>query len=359
MDQKRRTIFLVDDDMTNLMVGKNALAASYNVFTLNSAAAMFALLADVRPDLILLDVNMPGMDGYEAIGRLKAAEVTAGIPVIFLTALGNEEMELIGLSMGAVDYIAKPFSTPLLLKRMELHLLVEDQKRKLIFFNDNLTRMVEQKTATVVALKNAIISTMSELVEYRDEVTGNHILRVQHYIKAVIAAMKARGVYAAEILALDEELVLQSSQLHDVGKIAISDAVLNKQGALTPEEFEVIKTHAVIGARIIMRLKERAVDSDFLEYARVIAVSHHEKWDGSGYPAGLAGNAIPLLGRIMAVADVYDALTSARTYKAAMPHEKAVEIILAGSGSHFDPLLAGLFRDIHGEFRRIAGEMAS
>ena len=357
MDKTRKTLFLVDDDMTNLTVGKKALSSYYNVFTLNSGAVMLEMLENIQPDLILLDVNMPEMDGYEAIKLLKANEKTAPIPVIFLTALNNEEMELKGFSFGATDYIAKPFSTPLLLKRIEVHLLVETQKQELLFFNKNLTRLVEEKTRTIVKLKNAILSTLAELVEYRDEMTGVHILRTQRYIKVLMDAMKNYGVYADEVSKLDEELVLQSCQLHDVGKIAIRDSVLLKPGKLTPDEFELIKTHTTFGEKVMINLKEKTNDSNFVEYARIFAIAHHEHWDGNGYPKGLKGEDIPLLGRIMAIADVYDALVTDRPYKKAFPHEKAVKIIIEGRGGHFDPVLADLFKKINHEFEQIAAEL--
>jgi len=364
LDKQRKIIFLVDDDTTNLTIGKKALSGTYNVFTLNSGQVMLEMLENLTPDLILLDVNMPEMDGYEAIQRVKAKENTAHIPVIFLTALNNEEMELKGLSLGAIDYITKPFSTPLLLKRLEVHLLVEEQKRELVaqkrellFLNNNLGQIVEEKTETVVELKNAILSTMAELVEYRDEITGGHIVRTQRYIKTLIDAMRSKGIYADEVAALDEELILQSCQLHDVGKIAVKDSLLNKPGKLTDEEFDSIKTHTTFGEKVIERLKEKTIDSDFLEYARIFAVSHHEKWDGSGYPGGLKGEGIPLLGRMMAISDVYDALVEPRPYKNAFHHEKAKGIILEGKGQHFDPLLVDLFESIHHEFEIIATEV--
>ncbi|MCL2232421.1 MAG: response regulator [Treponema sp.] len=363
MDTTRKTIFLVDDDMTNLTIGKKALADAYNVFTLSSGALMLKMLENLQPDLILLDVDMPKMDGHEAIRLLKEGKHSA-IPVIFLTALNNEEMELKGLSLGAIDYIAKPFSPPLLLKRIEVHLLVEaqkkelkEQKRELLFFNNNLTQMVEEKAGTIIELKNAILSTMAEVVEYRDEITGGHIVRTQGYIKALLDAMKIGGVYAKEVAMLDEELVLQSCQLHDVGKIAITDLILNKPGKLTPEEYEIIKTHTTFGEKIILQLKQRAMDSDFLEYAKIFALSHHEQWAGGGYPNGLKGSEIPLLGRIMAISDVYDALVEPRPYKDAFPHGEAVEIMLAGRGKHFDPVLMDLFESIHSKFYNIAEEV--
>ena len=276
MDTTRKTIFLVDDDMTNLTIGKKALSASYNVFTLSSGALMLKMLENLQPDLILLDVDMPKMDGHEVIRLLKEGK-HADIPVIFLTSLNNEEMELKGLSLGAIDYIAKPFSAPLLLKRIEVHLLLEAQKHELLFFNNNLAQMVQEKAGTIIELKNAILSTMAEVVEYRDEITGGHIIRTQRYIKALFDAMKSGGVYGKEVSALDEELVLQSCQLHDVGKIAITDLILNKPGKLTPEEFEKMKTHTTFGEKVILQLKAKTRDSDFLEYARIFAVSHHEQ----------------------------------------------------------------------------------
>jgi len=366
MDEKKPTIFLVDDDITNLKVGKNALSALYRVFALNSGESMLEMLEDIHPDLILLDVNMPGMDGHEAIKRIKANDKFADIPIIFLTALSDEEMELKGLSLGAVDYITKPFSPPLLLKRIEVHLTIEAQKRELLLahdklsaFNNNLKQMVEEKTETVVTLKNAVISTMAELVEYRDEITGGHITRTQNYIKALVDGMLDDGVLTKELSEMNIGLVLQSSQLHDVGKIAISDTILNKSGKLTDDEFEKIKTHTTIGEKAILKLKERAIDSDFLEYAKIIAISHHEKWDGSGYPYGLKGNDIPLWGRLMAVADVYDALVESRPYKEAFSHAEAVDIILTGKGSHFDPVLVDVFEKINLKFKQIAAEVGS
>ncbi|MCL2399402.1 MAG: response regulator [Defluviitaleaceae bacterium] len=364
MEKASKTIFLVDDDMTNLTIGKKALASSYNVFTLNSGTLLLEMLENLIPDLILLDVNMPEMDGHETIKRVKANEMTAHIPVIFLTALNNEEMEIKGLSLGAIDYIVKPFSTPLLLKRMEVHLLVEEQKRELvtqkqelIFFNDNLAQLVIEKTETVIELKNAILSTMAELVEYRDEITGGHIVRTQRYIKALMDAMRCSDIYTDEVSILDEELVLQSCQLHDVGKIAVKDSILNKPDKLTIEEFESIKQHTTFGEKVILRIKEKTMDSDFLEYARIFAISHHEKWDGSGYPKGLKGEGIPLLGRMMAIGDVYDALVEPRPYKDAFAHEKALQIISEGKGNHFDPTLVDLFQKISNTFKEIAMEV--
>jgi putative two-component system response regulator len=352
----RKTIVLVDDEVTNLAIGKAALADSYNVHTINSGAVLFNMLANITPDLILLDLNMPGMNGYEVIKKLKEDEKNKKIPVIFLTALGDEEVELEGLSLGAIDFITKPFSPALLLKRLEVHLLVQDQKKELINFNQNLTKMVKEKTAQVMELQSALLSTMAELVEYRDEITGGHIERTKNYIKALLDAMREHGVYAAETERFNDENIMQSCQLHDVGKIAVSDSILFKPDRLTIEEFNEIKKHTTFGEKVIKSLISKTSENDFLEYARIFAVAHHEKWDGSGYPHGLRGEEIPLLGRMMAVADVYDALVAARPYKDAMPHDKAIQIILEGRGTHFDPLLSDLVEKIHPIFQEIAAD---
>jgi putative two-component system response regulator len=357
MQNEKKIVFLVDDDMTNLTVGKKVLDPYYKVFIVQSADVMFDLLEGVTPDLILLDVNMPGTDGHAAIERLKKNADTASIPVIFLTALANEQMEILGLSLGAIDYITKPFSAPLLLKRIEIHLLVEAQKRELIMFNDSLSQMVDEKTATVVELKNAILATMAELVEYRDKITGGHIMRTQLYIRALLHAMKAGGIYGDQLAEMDEDLLITSCQLHDVGKIAVKDEILNKPDKLTPEEFDSIKSHTIFGEKVIERLKEKTMDSDFLEYARIFAISHHEKWDGSGYPHGLTGEEIPLLGRMMAIGDVCDALVEPRPYKGELPHEKAMEIILEGKGGHFDPVLTDVFEKVGHVFEKISVEV--
>jgi len=357
---EKQTIILVDDNLTNLIIGENVLSDVYNVITLNSGPRLFAMLKKIIPDLILLDIEMPEMDGYEVIKNLKsdANPQIADIPVIFLTSLDNEDTEYHGLSLGALDYIAKPFSPPLLLKRLELHLLLQTQKRELVFINNNLEDIVEEKTRTIVDLKNILLSTMAELVEHRDEITGGHIERTRRYIKVLMDGMKEYYIYQDEMRNVDEELVLQSSQLHDLGKISISDTILFKPGKLTPEEFDEIKKHTTFGGRIISGIINKTPDSDFLQYAKIFAETHHEKWDGSGYPYGLKGYDIPLFGRLMAIADVYDALVTDRPYKKAFPHSDAVQIILEGSGKHFDPILVDLFLKVHHEFVRVANEVS-
>jgi len=345
MDTTSKTIFLVDDNRSNLVVGKKALSPSYNVFTIISGKRMFSALEKIIPDLILLDVEMPEMSGYEVLEKLKENSNYADIPVIFLTALSGDDTELKGLSMGAVDFIAKPFSPALLLKRIELHL-------KLVDYSNNLENMVAETTAEVVALKNAVLKTTAELVEHRDKTTGNHIERTQKYLKILLEAANNYSVYSDEINSLDIELVLQSSQLHDVGKVKIRDNILLKPERLTSEEYEEMKTHTTFGESIINNIKENTTDSNFLEYARIFALSHHEKWDGTGYPYGLSGENIPLLGRLMAIVDVYDALVTDRPYKKAYSHDEAALIIEEGKATHFDPVLIEVFLKIHNEFRK-------
>jgi len=356
MSAERKTIFVVDDNLTNLTVAKSVLGDAYNISTISSGERLFKMLERSIPDLILLDISMPGMSGYDVIKVLKSNSKTFDIPVVFLTALDSEEIEYEGLSLGAIDYITKPFSPPLLLKRIEVHLLVESQKKELVNYANNLEIMVEEKIRTVVELKNVVLKTMAELVEHRDEITGGHIDRTQRYVKVLIDAMKASGVYLDEVNRWDEKLVIQSSQLHDVGKISVKDSILFKPGKLTYDEFEEIKNHTVFGEKVISNLINSTSDSEFLEYARIFAISHHEKWNGKGYPKGLAGDEIPLLGRMMAIADVYDALVTDRPYKVAFSHRTAVDIITADSGSHFDPALVELFVGVNDKFSKISGQ---
>jgi putative two-component system response regulator len=307
---------------------------------------MFMMLERYSPELILLDIDMPEMDGFGAIEILKEKAATRDIPVIFLTAKNDSESELKGLSLGAVDYISKPFSPPLLSKRIELHLQLRD-------FNNNLQRMVAEKTKTVVKLQNKILKTVAEIVECRDDITGGHIERTQHYLGVIIRAMFDRNLYASQTSRWDIDLLQQSSLLHDVGKISISDGLLRKPGPLSPDEFNEIKKHADYGVRIIERIEEGDEEDEenaFLSYAKIFAGYHHERWDGTGYPGGLSGENIPLLGRVMALADVYDALTSVRPYKEAFSHEHAVSIILEESGTHFDPSLVNLFAQVADQF---------
>ncbi|MDR1949430.1 MAG: response regulator, partial [Spirochaetaceae bacterium] len=251
MKNGRATIFLVDDNMANLTAGKTMLKDHYDIFSIPSGNKLFELLEKVTPDLILLDIEMPEMNGYEAIKKLKADRRTDGIPVIFLTARTDPGSELEGLSLGAIDYISKPFSPPLLLKRLENHLLIRTQQTALKDYNDNLQQMVQKRTQQVVELQNSILNTVTEMVEFRDDVTGGHIERTQRYLKLLVDKLLNENIYWDEVSAWNLEFLIPSAQLHDVGKIAISDVILNKPGKLTAEEFEIMKRHAAIGEAAI------------------------------------------------------------------------------------------------------------
>jgi putative two-component system response regulator len=352
-DVNKKVILLVDDNVTNLKVGKEILKDKYTTFTVPSAETMFELLENVRPDMILLDIEMPGMDGFEALKKLKAAPEYAEIPVIFLTAKSGENDEWEGLRLGAIDYISKPFSPSLLLLRIKNHMLIIDQNHLLKDLNNNLEEKVKERTDQVVELQNAILYTFADLVEFRDGVTGGHITRTMGYLDLMIREVMKEEVFAKETKNWNVENILQSSQLHDVGKIAISDTILNKPGKLTSEEFEIMKTHTTEGVNAIKRIEDKVAVSGFLDYAGLIAGTHHEKWDGTGYPNGLAGEEIPLVGRLMALADVYDALVSERPYKKAMTPEEAEHIIVEGRGTHFDARLVDIFERIFEEFKAV------
>ncbi|MCL2626226.1 MAG: response regulator [Cystobacterineae bacterium] len=355
---ERKTIMLVDDNLSNLEAGKSMLGDLYRLYPILSGEILLNLLQHVLADLILLDVEMPDMDGYEVIRALKSSPQWKYIPVIFLTARADEGSELKGLSLGAIDYVSKPFCAPLLLKRIENHLQIVEHERQLKNFNASLEKMVAQKTSQISKLQNSIMSTVADLIEFKDCTTGSHTFRTQKYLRLLAEKTLEEGIYAQEISSWNLEHFIFSSQLHDVGKLAISDAILNKPSRLTPEEFEVMKKHVETGVQAIVKIEknmnEQANDNSFLRHARLIAGGHHEKWDGSGYPLGLRGADIPLEGRLMAIVDVYDALVSARPYKQPMPAEQAKQLIEEGSGTHFDPKLVAVFTQIADVFATVA-----
>jgi putative two-component system response regulator len=332
-----KTIFIVDDNNTNLLAAKLALDGAYRAFALPSAEKMFKLGQKITPDLILLDVSMPEMDGFEAMAALKSDERLAQVPVIFLTAKNDEASEIRGFEIGALDFINKPFSAPRLLKRIEHHLHTD--------------KLIKESQKAVRDIHNATISVISDLVESRDKETGGHIERTQLYLELLVNELTRTGRYSDEISGWDLSVLLPSAQLHDVGKINVSDTILNKPGKLTDEEFGLIKLHPAEGERIIEKIMSKTKDDGFLRHAKLFAGYHHEKWDGAGYPHGLSGEAIPLEGRLMAVADVYDALVTERPYKTAFSHETAVDIIRQGSGRHFDPVIVEAFLGVSEDFR--------
>ncbi|MCL2411692.1 MAG: response regulator [Treponema sp.] len=331
-----KTIFVVDDNDTNLMTAKTALDSIYKIFALPSAEKMFKLLERIIPDLILLDLVMPEMDGFQAISILKSDIKLKNIPVVFLTSKNDVASEIRGFEMGALDFITKPFSPPVLIKRIELHIETD--------------KLVKDSKQAVRDIHNATISVLADMVEFRDKLTGGHIERTQRYLKILVDKLFAAGIYREEMSKWDLNLLLPSAQLHDVGKIHISDLVLNKPEKLTSEEFDLIKRHCEDGESIIDRIAAKTKDDGFLLYAKSFAGYHHERWNGTGYPRGLRGDAIPLEGRIMAIADVYDALVSERPYKKPFTHEETVEIIRKDSGTFFDQKIVEVFLDSADEF---------
>ena len=352
-ENDRKIIMLVDDNAANLATGKEMLKEKYRVYPVLSGDILLDLLEDVYPDMILLDIEMPDMDGFEVMRRLKKNVKWSDIPVIFLTARSDEDSEYQGLSLGAIDYVSKPFSAPLLKKRIENHLLSQAQKRKLKHFNDNLSELVQKKISQVNHLQTTVLSTISGLVECRDDVTGGHIVRTQMYLKILVDKLLEDGIYIDEVSAWDLDFLLLSAQLHDVGKIAISDTILNKPGPLTPEEFEIMKTHVAEGIKAIRKVEGSEDDPSFLKHVRLIVGSHHEKWDGSGYPNGFKGLDIPLEGRLMAIADVYDALISKRPYKNPFSTHEACRIVEDGRDKHFDPALIDVFKKVEDKFAEV------
>ena len=354
MAGERHVVMLIDDDEVYLTMGREILEDKYTVYPVSSGEQAFIILKKVSPDLILLDIDMPGMDGYEVIKRLKREDATKEIPVIFLTARTDPGHELEGLILGAIDYVTKPFSPLLLVQRIENHLLISFQKKELLRFNQSLQNMVDEQTKEIKKLQNVILNTVSELVEFREEMSDGHIERIQKYIQAMITAMKKQGLYKDEIDNWNIELLINASQMHDVGKICVSETILNKPGKVSDKEFIEIKKHPAYGSMIIDRMRQVTDNHTFLDYATIIAESHHERWDGSGYPEGRKGQDIPLEGRLMSVADVYDALVSSRPYKQPMSPNEAAEEIIRCSGAAFDPALIEVFKTITDEFAQIA-----
>ena len=340
-----KTIFVVDDSDVNLVKAKRALENHYRVRTISSAEKMLTLIGKIVPDLILLDIEMPETDGFAAINKLKENQKTANIPVMFLTASTDAEVEAKGLEYGAVDFVSKPFSTPVLLNRIAHHLHIEE--------------LLKKRTERLERLQDGILEVVVDMVESRDKVTGGHIERTSQYIQILLETMLEKGVYAEEMKDWDLDVIISSARLHDVGKIAVSDVILNKPGRLTPEEYDEIKKHAPEGELIVKKIIAKTGAESFLHHAKMFAGHHHERWDGTGYPRGLKGKGIPLEGRMMAIADVYDALVSERPYKEPYTHEEVEQVFRENSGKHFDPVLIDLFFEVSDAFAYVTAKADS
>lgn len=351
------TLLVVDDAPANLTVlGELLRDAGYQVKAANSGrTALRYAVQTPHPDLILLDVMMPEMDGYQVLAQLRTDPATASIPVIFFTALNDSQNEERGLELGAADYIAKPFHPTLVLARVRTQLEAKRARDWLKDQNTYLEAEVARRMAENDLIQRVTIRALAHLAETRDPETGNHILRTQKYVHTLATQIKNHPRFAAFLTDSTIELLIRSAPLHDIGKVGIPDSILLKPGKLTPEEWKIMKTHTVIGAEAIERAEvDVSAPVPFLIFAKEIARWHQEKWDGSGYPDGLAGDAIPISARLMALADVFDALISPRVYKPAFSFEQAREIIAAGRGQHFDPDMTDAFLTHFDQFVAIA-----
>ena len=353
---EKPTILVVDDTPENLTMMSFLLKDRYKVKVANHGQKALRIAAsEPQPDLILLDIMMPEMDGYEVCRQLQQDPQTRNIPIIFLTAKASVEDEEFGLGLGAVDYITKPISPPVVLARVKTHLSLKASADFLRSKSDYLEQEVAKRTREISAVQDVTILAMASLAETRDNETGNHIRRTQHYVKALAEALRQQPKFATVLDDHTIAMLFKSAPLHDIGKVGIPDRILLKPGRYEPEEFAIMQRHPLLGLQAIEHAEQSLGTSvDFLRVAKEIAYGHHEKWDGSGYPQGLVGEAIPLSARLMAVADVCDALISRRVYKEGMPHQQAAEIIAQGRGSHFDPDVVDAFFQIEQTFVAIA-----
>lgn len=344
---KLKHILVIDDNVTNLKFAEKTLKPYYKVSLLISGAQTLKFLAKNKPDLILLDINMPDMDGYETLEKIKESENLADIPVIFLTALSDSESEVKGLELGAVDFIIKPFVPQTVLSRVKLHLEVNEYRQE-------LEKKVHEKTEMIEHLKDIMMLSLAELVECRDETTGGHVKRTAEYVNILTEELVEAGVYSDILTKEYIRDIIRSAPLHDIGKIGISDSTLLKTSSLDQEEFEYMKKHAELGGQALQKMINETEGESFLYIAKDMALYHHEKWDGTGYPEGLKGEEIPISARIMAIADVYDALTTKRPYKEPFSHDAAVELIINGKGIGFDPKIVEVFRQISYKFQLVS-----
>ena len=367
----KQRVIAVDDQPDNLLIIEDFLGKTYDIITFGRGQAMVDYFeAGNRADLVLLDIVMPMPDGYALCNWLKGSPMTRDIPVVFLTGLENSEEEAYALSIGAEDFIHKPLSPPVLSARVRNHLALAQARRALQDQNRGLEKLVVERTSKIqeqsdelmrrtdqlISAQSAIISAFCSLVEARDNETGNHVLRTQHYVLTLCEKLSSHPRFSAELTQTNIPLIFKSAPLHDIGKVAIPDHILLKPGKLTPEEWRIMQQHAQFGADAIAAAEKEIGEGNasFLSYARQIALTHHERWNGKGYPRGLVGDEIPLAGRLMAIADVYDALISRRIYKPPFEHAAAVEMMRKERGEHFDPDILDCMLANSAQFKDIA-----
>ena len=358
----RKRILIVDDDELNLAIMCKALGEEYELATAESGEAGLATIKEFGPDLVLLDIMMPGMDGYEVCRRIKSAPNGELTPVILVSAKVTTDDRLRGYQAGAEDYLTKPFDHDELIAKVRVQfrlrtslLALAEANAKAQMYNTELEELVAQRTAEVVATRNVTVFALAKLAESRDPETGEHLERMRSYAQILAEELAENGPYTEEVdQAFLSDLYL-STPLHDIGKVGIPDVILLKPGQLSASEFAVMQRHTLIGVRALQEAADHTGSGTFLGMAIRIARSHHERFDGSGYPEGLSGLDIPLAARIVALADVYDALTSIRVYKSAFEPEVARSMIEAEGGKHFDPAVVDAFRSRSDDFLRIHG----
>jgi putative two-component system response regulator len=338
-------ILIVDDNLAILKQISSMLEGKYEYTLAKSGNQALLICAQEPPDLILLDVEMPGMNGFETMTKLKENPSLNSIPVIFVTASWDTATEVAGFKLGARDFVKKPVVQSVLLHRLELHLKISSYQSTL--------------ADSVKTLADSLATSISDLIECRDCNTGGHVIRTSKFFKLLGRDLMQRKVFQGQILEDDLNMMVRAAPLHDVGKISISDTVLLKPGKLTDEEFKIMKTHSEIGATIVEQMYKRTPTQRYLKYANQIAFSHHERYDGKGYPAGLKAETIPLSGRIMAVADVYDAVASDRVYRKSLSPDEVFKIIVDGRGTQFDPYVVDSFINCHKKFLELTDSRPS
>jgi len=355
MDEQMPRILVVDDENFYIDVLVNLLQEDYRVSVAkNGQSALKRAFSDTPPDLILLDVLMPDIDGYEVCRQLKDDPRTKSIPIIFLTVKSEIDDEIKGFEIGAVDYITKPISPPLVKSRVKNHLLLTQARNILEDQKKLLEHQVKERTLEISRTQDVAIYCMASLAETRDNETGYHIRRTQHYVRILSNFLKEHPAFRDYLDNETIDLLFKSAPLHDIGKVGIPDKVLLKPGKLNKDEWEEMKRHCEYGYFALLSAEKELGSTPFLQVAREIALTHHEHWDGKGYPQGLKGDEIPISGRLMAIADVYDALISKRVYKEGFSHNDAVGMILSERGTHFDPDIVDAFEHLENEFLRIA-----
>ena len=360
VENRQAVILIVDDSPEAILFLTQWLQPSYRLLVAETGQAALSLAeAEPRPDLILLDVLMPQMDGYQVLAQLREQAQTCDIPVIFITALQGVEEVVRGLELGAADYLTKPLSAPIVLARVRTQIELKRSRDRLRNQNALLEAEVARRTEESQLIEDVSIFTLARLAEARDEVTGNHLRRTQRYVQVLAESLALHPRFAAFLADGNIETLKKSALLHDIGKIGIPDHILLKPGKLSQEEREIMQTHTKLGRDAIeLAKREAAKPIEFLSMAQDIAYYHHEKWDGSGYPEGLSGEAIPIPARLMALADVFDALITSRLYKKAWSFEEARDLIAQERGGHFDPDVADAFLSQTEEFTAIAGRYA-